>query len=71
MRIRKKLDERGLISGGKYAPDLIVEILSPGNSKTELRHKFELYESNRVREYWIPHAGTQDIAYSTSLIDGK
>jgi len=62
----EKLDERGCIG----APDLIVEILSPGNSKTELRHKFELYESNRVREYWIIHAETQDLLIY-SLIDGK
>lgn len=53
----EKLDERGCIG----APDLIVEILSPGNSKTELKHKFELYESNGVREYWIIHAETQDL----------
>ncbi|WP_114749701.1 Uma2 family endonuclease [Pleomorphovibrio marinus] len=52
-----KLDERGSIG----APDLIVEILSPGNSKTELKHKFELYEFNGVQEYWIIHAETQDL----------
>lgn len=45
----EKLDDRGCIG----APDLIVEILSPGNSKTELKHKYELYESNGVKEYWI------------------
>ncbi|WP_209329166.1 Uma2 family endonuclease [Lunatimonas salinarum] len=52
-----KLDERGCIG----APDLIVEILSPSNSKTELKHKYELYESHGVREYWIIHAETQDL----------
>lgn len=62
----EKLDERGCIG----APDLIVEILSPGNSKTELKHKFELYESNGVREYWIIHAETQDLLIY-SLIHGK
>ncbi|MBD3630010.1 Uma2 family endonuclease [Cyclobacterium sp.] len=61
-----KLDERGCIG----APDLIVEILSPGNSKTELKHKFELYESNGVREYWIIHAETRDLLIY-SLIKGK
>ncbi len=44
-----KLDERGCIG----APDLIVEILSPGNSKLELKQKFDLYESREVKEYWI------------------
>ncbi|WP_375586301.1 Uma2 family endonuclease [Cyclobacterium xiamenense] len=62
----EKLDERGCIG----APDLIVEILSPGNSKTELKHKFELYESNGVGEYWIIHAETQDLLIYR-LINGK
>ena len=62
----EKLDDRGCIG----APDLIVEILSPGNSKTELKHKFELYESNGVREYWIIHAETQDLLIY-SLVDGS
>ncbi|MFO7823417.1 MAG: Uma2 family endonuclease [Cyclobacterium sp.] len=62
----EKLDDRGCIG----APDLIVEILSPGNSKTELRHKFELYEANGVQEYWIIHAETRDLLIY-SLIDGN
>jgi Uma2 family endonuclease len=57
----EKLDERGCIG----APDLIVEILSPSNSKTELKHKYELYESHGVREYWIIHAETQDLLIYT------
>ncbi|SHN32650.1 Endonuclease, Uma2 family (restriction endonuclease fold) [Cyclobacterium lianum] len=62
----EKLDDRGCIG----APDLIVEILSPSNSKTELKHKFELYEVNGVREYWIIHAETQDLLIY-SLKSGK
>jgi Uma2 family endonuclease len=46
---RSKLDERGCIG----APDLVIEILSPGNSKREMKEKFELYESAGVREYWV------------------
>ena len=46
-----KLDERGCIG----APELIIEILSPGSTKLELKHKYELYESRGVREYWIIH----------------
>jgi Uma2 family endonuclease len=46
---KSKLDERGCIG----APDLIVEILSPGNSKKELRTKFALYEESGVKEYWV------------------
>lgn len=44
-----KLDERGCIG----APDLIVEILSPGNSKREMKQKFQIYEEAGVLEYWI------------------
>lgn len=44
-----KLDDRGCIG----APDLIVEILSPGNSRTEMRDKFEIYQEAGVLEYWI------------------
>ena len=35
------------------APDLIIEILSPGNSKKEIRNKYELYQEAGVREYWV------------------
>ena len=35
------------------APDLVVEILSPGNTKTETKYKFDLYEENSVLEYWV------------------
>lgn len=44
-----KLDDRGC-SG---APELIVEILSPGNTKKEMKYKFQLYEAAGVEEYWI------------------
>jgi Uma2 family endonuclease len=44
-----KLDDRGCIG----APDLIIEILSPGNSKKEMKIKYEIYEENGVKEYWI------------------
>jgi len=44
-----KLDERGC----NGAPDLIIEILSPGNSRTEMRDKFDLYQEAGVLEYWI------------------
>ena len=46
-----KLDERG----GIAAPDLIIEILSPGNTSKEMRIKYDLYESHGVREYWLVH----------------
>ncbi len=45
----KKLDEKGCFG----APDLVVEILSPGNSAKEMKVKKDLYEENQIREYWI------------------
>ncbi len=42
-------------SGIKGAPDLVVEILSPGNRQIEMHEKFEAYQASLVREYWIIH----------------
>ena len=44
-----KLDDYGC----NGAPDLIVEILSPGNSKHDADTKFRLYEEAGVQEYWM------------------
>jgi len=44
-----KLDDRGCLG----APDLIIEIISPKNSKRDLKDKFEIYQEHGVREYWI------------------
>jgi Uma2 family endonuclease len=44
-----KIDGRGCLG----APDIIIEILSPGNSKTELKNKYEVYEECGVKEYWL------------------
>lgn len=44
-----KIDARGCTG----APDIVVEILSPGNNKKELRNKYEVYEEAGVKEYWI------------------
>ena len=44
-----KIDERGCCG----APDIMIEILSPGNSKKELQNKFALYQEAGVLEYWI------------------
>jgi len=44
-----KIDDRGC----NGAPDLVVEILSPGNSRKEMHEKFEVYEEAGVKEYWL------------------
>lgn len=46
---RRKIDKAGCIG----TPDIVVEILSPGNNKTELQNKYDVYEENGVQEYWI------------------
>ncbi|MDO4762789.1 MAG: Uma2 family endonuclease [Flavobacteriaceae bacterium] len=52
-----KLDDKGCIG----APDLVIEILSPGNSKKEMKDKLELYEEAGVREYWIADPNQESI----------
>lgn len=44
-----KLDDHGIVG----TPDLIVEILSPGNTKHDLDTKYELYQEASLPEYWI------------------
>ncbi len=63
---RSKLDDAGCIG----APDLIVEILSPGNNRKELQNKYEVYEESGVKEYWIIHPDEQTLLVYT-LADGK
>lgn len=40
---------------------LVVEILSPGNSKKEMGVKFDLYQQNKIPEYWIVEPANQTI----------
>jgi Uma2 family endonuclease len=54
---REKLDDRGCLG----SPDLVIEILSPGNSKKEMGIKFDLYEENGVKEYWIVNQSEKTI----------
>ena len=46
---RSKLDDKGC----NGAPDMVVEILSPSNSKHDTVLKFNKYLQAGVREYWI------------------
>ena len=56
-----KLDDRGCCG----APDLVIEILSPGNSQKEVRLKYEIYEETGVLEYWLVNPVEQNlIVYS-------
>jgi Uma2 family endonuclease len=44
-----KIDERGC----NGPPDLIIEIVSPSNSRRDRVLKFNLYFEAKVREYWV------------------
>ena len=62
-----KIDNRGCIG----APDIVVEILSPGNNKTELLNKYSIYEEFGVKEYWIISPSEKTFLKYTLDIDGK
>ena len=62
-----KLDERG----GIGAPDIVVEILLPGDNRKELKNKFEVYEEFKVSEYWIILPGEKIFFRYTLDDDGK
>jgi Uma2 family endonuclease len=61
-----KLDTRGCTG----APDIVIEILSPGNNQKELKNKYEVYEESGVLEYWL--ISPQDKTFlKYTLIDGQ
>jgi Uma2 family endonuclease len=47
--LSKVADQRSCLG----APDIVVEILSPGNNAKELKIKYNLYEEFGVKEYWL------------------
>ncbi len=61
-----KIKKQGCVG----APDLVIEILSPGNSKREMRDKYELYEAAGVLEYWIVDPDRRNVLVYV-LTDGR
>lgn len=61
-----KLDDHGIVG----TPDLIVEILSPGNTKHDLDTKYELYQEASLPEYWIVNPMGRNVIVYT-LINGE
>lgn len=45
------------------APDLLVEILSPGSLRRDRFHKLDLYLRSGVREYWIVDPAERQIEF--------
>ena len=62
-----KLDDKGCIG----APDIVIEILSPGNNKKELLNKYKLYEEFGVKEYWVISASEKTFFKYTLDDQGK
>lgn len=62
-----KIDDRGCIG----APDLIIEILSPGNTHKEVKLKHEIYEEAQVKEYWVVYPSEENIAVFILNENGK
>jgi Uma2 family endonuclease len=59
-RLAQLLDEEGHFRG---APELIVEVLSPGttNERRDREAKLKLYSSTGVQEYWIANWQLQQL----------
>jgi Uma2 family endonuclease len=64
-------ERRGIIGEANLhaAPDLIVEVLSPGMQERDRRAKRKLYAFLEVREYWIvdPEAATIEVLVWSEL----
>ena len=50
------------------APDLVVEVLSPGTAKNDKGYKKRVYESSGVPEYWLVKPADKSI--EVYLLDG-
>ena len=60
-----KIDSRGCLG----APDMIIEIVSPKNSKRDVKDKFEIYQEHGVREYWIVNPNDENV--TVFILDDK
>ncbi len=62
---KSKLDDAGCLG----APDLIVEVLSDSTAKKDYNEKFNLYEENGVKEYWIADPANKSIEIFSLIND--
>lgn len=44
-----------------FAPDLVVEVMSPGNSASEMSRKVELFFRHGTRLIWVVHPAEQKV----------
>lgn len=52
------------------APDLVVEILSPGTARRDLGEKLRLYAESGIAEYWIVDPGLETFEFLELAPDG-
>jgi len=62
-----KVEDRAAIG----APDLIVEVLSPGNSRYDIQDKYEVYQEAGVKEYWIVDPVKTAVQVSHLIEEGR
>jgi Uma2 family endonuclease len=62
-----RLDEHGCIG----PPDIVVEVLSPGNTRREMKDKLELYQSAGIPEYWVVDPDHEFVLVFTVDASGK
>lgn len=63
----RKVDEKGCLG----APDWIIEILSPGNTRKEMDNKFDVYEESGVKEYWLVEPNDEVVFVYVLIEEGK
>ena len=54
---KDKLDDDGC----KGAPDFVIEIASPSDTKEVMRRKFQIYHRAGVKEYWVIHPSERTV----------
>jgi len=57
--------------GCNGAPDWIIEVLSPGNTKKEMHLKYDLYQENGVSEYWLVYPVEQAVYQFVRHVDSE
>jgi Uma2 family endonuclease len=66
----ERIQARGRVEGyGEGAPDLAVEVLSPGNTKREMAEKVEDYFAAGARLVWIVSLKLKTVTVYRSLTD--
>ena len=63
---KNKLTDKGCVG----SPDMIVEVVSPSNSRDDYIKKLNLYEQFKIREYWIVNPMKKSILVYTLSQNG-